>query len=698
MKTRLMAILTSIMLVVSFSGCNSNKNKEKNDSIKSMFDELTVSDSSESPSENTENIESTTTEPEPEHISPIESVTASYGVQITPNVNISRNDGENTHEIKLSDLMNEGDVVTSFTFIIYSDSGNIGTFKGGCGISVSADCPSATSEEWYQSPDFTSGTEGTYGEVTWNVPSEIQSYISSSGSIKFGYWWGNVKNIRLDTVVCNIKRTKELPVDGTADVSVNKTVSFNAENKIAGFNIAESIPEGTVPQAVTFNINTDGAFDKFTGAFGVTSSLGEYQSTDVAVFTRDSSLSLTWILPDEARAYAAADDAQIYLGYWWSERPTLTLSNAVVKYSIGDTTTFVPSENSSNSSENSNNPSNTNPSDTSGFRSAQQIVNEIKVGWNLGNTLECYDYSSWTNDAETAWGNPVTTKGMINSVKTSGFNAIRIPVTWHDHMSGNNIDSAWLDRVQEVVDYAYNEELYIIINMHHDDYTWFNPNEANYAANSAKLCSIWSQISERFKNYDDRLLFEGMNEPRTVGSSAEWTGGTAPERSVINKYEQDFVNTVRASGGNNAERTLIVTSYAASAVDEAINDVIVPDDKNIIVSIHYYAPWNFADGQTTSFTDNDKTELSNKFSQLKRLFADNGTPVIIGEFGCVNAASESVRSDYFNYYISEAKKYGIKCFVWDNGTLSGESSFGIFDRDMFKWNDSILNGIISGSN
>ncbi|MBO5384075.1 MAG: DUF5620 domain-containing protein, partial [Ruminococcus sp.] len=276
MKTRLMAILTSIMLVVSFSGCNSKKNKEKNDSIKSMFDELTVSDSSESPSENTENIESTSTEPEPEHISPIESVTASYGVQITPNVNISRNDGENTHEIKLSDLMNEGDVVTSFTFIIYSDSGNIGTFKGGCGISVSADCPSATSEEWYQSPNFTSGTEGTYGEVTWNVPSEIQSYISSSGSIKFGYWWGNVKNIRLDTVVCNIKRTKELPVDGIADVSVNKTVSFNAENKIAGFNIAESIPEGTVPQAVTFNINTDGAFDKFTGAFGVTSSLGEY--------------------------------------------------------------------------------------------------------------------------------------------------------------------------------------------------------------------------------------------------------------------------------------------------------------------------------------------------------------------------------------------------------------------------------------
>ncbi|MBQ7007865.1 MAG: cellulase family glycosylhydrolase [Ruminococcus sp.] len=680
MKTRLIALLSALMLTVTFAGCKGSKKKEISESSKSIFDGLEISDSSD-----------TDNDSEPQHISPVETVTASYGAQIAPKVNVSREHGSNTYDMQLSDFIEQGDIINSFTFVIYSDSRNIGTFKGGCGISVSDDCPSAVSEKWYQSPDFTSGTEGAYGEITWNVPAEIQKYILADGKITFGYWWGNVSNIRLDTVVCNFTRTRELPVDGTVDISVNKSVSYSAEDRTAAFSLAGSTPSGTVPQAVTFNISTDGAFDKFTGAFGVKSSLGEYLSSDVAVFTGNSSLSLTWILPDEARAYAAADDAQVYLGYWWSERPTLTLSNAVVKYSIGDNNTFVPSENKK-PTENIGSTDN-----SADFRTAQQIVNEIKVGWNLGNTLECYDYSSWTNDAETAWGNPVTTKGMINSVKTAGFNAIRIPVTWNDHMTGDKIDSAWLDRVQEVVDYAYNDGMFVIINMHHDDYTWFKPNDAEYAANSARLCSIWSQVSERFKNYGDRLLFEGMNEPRTVGSSAEWNGGTAPERSVINKYEQDFVNTVRASGGNNAERTLIVTSYAASAVDAAINDVVIPSDKNIAISIHYYAPWNFADGQTTSFTENDKIELSNKFSQLKSMFADKGTPVIIGEFGCVKAASDTLRGDYFEYYISEAKKFGIKCFVWDNGTLSGESSFGIFDRDAYKWTETILKGIIDGA-
>ena len=152
------------------------------------------------------------------------------------------------------------------------------------------------------------------------------------------------------------------------------------------------------------------------------------------------------------------------------------------------------------------------------------------MGWNLGNTLECYDYKAWTTNAEIAWGNPSTTKDMIKSVKSAGFNAIRIPVTWGEHMSGSTIDAAWLNRVKEVVDYAYNEDLFVILNMHHDDYIWFTPYDADYESDSAKLKSIWKQISLKFRDYGDRLLFDGMNEPRTVGSSAEWSGGTAAER------------------------------------------------------------------------------------------------------------------------------------------------------------------------
>ena len=188
-----------------------------------------------------------------------------------------------------------------------------------------------------------------------------------------------------------------------------------------------------------------------------------------------------------------------------------------------------------------------------------------------------------------------------------------------------------------------------------------------------------------------------MNDPRTVGSAAEWSGGTAEEREVVNKYEQDFINTVRSSGGNNAKRSLIITSYAASAEDAAINDIAIPNDKNIIISVHYYAPWNFSDGKTTSFTDADKTELSNKFKQLKSKFVDKGIPVIIGEFGCVNKADDSVREEYFSYYISAAKSCGIKCFVWDNGSLTGDSAFGILTRSTLSWNSKIIDGIMNGA-
>lgn len=378
------------------------------------------------------------------------------------------------------------------------------------------------------------------------------------------------------------------------------------------------------------------------------------------------------------------------LGYWWSDQPSVTLDSVSVKYSIGgrsavsvpdttEKTTVVPSEGDSD------------------FRTASEIVSDIKVGWNLGNTLESYNTNKTGLNTETGWGNPKTTKEMITAVKNAGFNAVRVPVTWGEHMDGDTIQSDWLDRVQEVVDYAYDQDMYVILNMHHDDYIWFKPADSEYSANSAKLKAIWSQISQRFGDYGDRLIFEGMNEPRTVGSANEWMGGTSEERAVVSKYEQDFVDTVRASGGNNAYRSLIVTSYAASAETAAMNDLTVPNSGNIIVSIHYYAPWKFADGSETAFGDSGKSELDAKFSEIKSKFIDKGTPAIIDEFGCVNAADEATRAEYYGYYISSAKANGIKCFIWDNGVASGESSYGIFSRTALTWNESILNAIMNAA-
>lgn len=699
MRKKIMSLLTAAVMMFSFAGC-SDKDDKSSSADSASESSSSVSESSTEDVSEEENV----TEPTTEHVSPIETVTSELGTQVTLNKTIERTEGSNTCKIPLSDFIEEGDIISSFTFVIYSgDGSNIGTFKGGCGISVTSECAAATDEGWYQAADFSTQTQGTYGEIKWDVPAEIRDYISSGGEVLFGYWWGNSTSVRLDSVVCNFTRTRDLPVDSQVTIDVNKSVGYNDADNTIKLPI-ETSAEGDVPQAVTFNISSGGSLGKFTGAFGIScsedcpsaTSKGWYQSSDIAVFTDSSSLSLTWIIPDSVKEYVP-EGGEIMLGYWWSEQANVTLDNVTIKYSNDG----VPSSDASENKPVKEESSSVNNSDTSAdngdFRSADEIVSAIKIGWNLGNTLECYDYKSWTNNAETAWGNLKTTSAMIKSVKDAGFNAIRIPVTWGEHMDGNTIDSAWMNRVQEVVDYAYNEGLFVILNMHHDDYVWFTPNDSEYSADSAKLCVIWEQICERFEKYGDRLLFEGMNEPRTVGSPAEWTGGTSAERAVINKYEQDFVDTVRASGGNNAHRTLIVTSYAASADDAAINDVVIPDDDNIIFSVHYYAPWKFSNGDSKQFTDSGKAELDSKFAQLKQKFISSGIPVIIDEFGCVAAADDNTRSAYYDYYISQAKSYGIKCFVWDNGATSGESAFGIFNRGKLTWNETILNGIMNGA-
>jgi aryl-phospho-beta-D-glucosidase BglC (GH1 family) len=334
---------------------------------------------------------------------------------------------------------------------------------------------------------------------------------------------------------------------------------------------------------------------------------------------------------------------------------------------------------------------------TAAFRSASEIVSKIRVGWNLGNTLESYNTGSSGLDTETGWGNPRTTRDMLKSVKAAGFNAVRIPITWSEHMNETSIQKEWLDRVQEVVDYAYDEGLFVIINMHHDDYIWFDPQPGSFNGDSMRLENIWEQICERFADYDDRLIFEGMNEPRTVGSSMEWMGGTKEERNTVSKYAKSFVDTVRSSGGKNADRTLIVTTYAASADSVALNDMAVPSGKNIVLSVHYYAPWKFSEGTETTFTPSGESELDGKFTELRQKFIDKGIPVLICEFGCVHGADEATRSRYYSYYISAAKKQGIKCFVWDNSKFSGESSFGIFNRNSVAWDGAILKAIMEGA-
>ena len=166
------------------------------------------------------------------------------------------------------------------------------------------------------------------------------------------------------------------------------------------------------------------------------------------------------------------------------------------------------------------------------------LVKEMKIGWNLGNTLDATSKSIGVN-VEMAWGNPRTTQEMIDAIIDQGFNVIRIPVSWGGQMGkapAYNVLPAWMDRVQEVVDYAYGRGVYVIVNIHHED--WHFPSEENKDAAAEQLAALWTAIATRFRDYDEHLIFEGMNEPRKIGTSVEWNDGDKEGRDVVNYLDQ----------------------------------------------------------------------------------------------------------------------------------------------------------------
>ena len=260
---------------------------------------------------------------------------------------------------------------------------------------------------------------------------------------------------------------------------------------------------------------------------------------------------------------------------------------------------------------------------------AAEIAADMGLGWNLGNTLDAhFSGQHQGNESETCWGMPETTKDTILAVKAKGFNTIRVPVTWYNHMdSENKVDVTWMARVKEVVNYAYDEGMYVILNIHHEE--WNRPTESNYSAASAKLKTLWNQIAKEFKNYDYHLVFEGMNEPRNYNGSDEWNGGTSAMRTVVNKLNKDFVETVRATGGNNSTRALMLPTYAASSDYNAMNEWSnLSGDSNVIVSVHAYAPYYFAmQDQYLEFNSQMENELASLFANIKKIFIDKGYPV-----------------------------------------------------------------------
>ena len=323
----------------------------------------------------------------------------------------------------------------------------------------------------------------------------------------------------------------------------------------------------------------------------------------------------------------------------------------------------------------------------------EAILEDMGLGWNLGNSLDATLGSGL--GAETSWGNPKTTQALIDKVKSLGFNTVRVPVSWGKHVSGSNytIDSAWLARVKEVVDYCYKNDMYVILNIHHDTQSsasdsgaGYYPRSSVYSSSEKFVTSVWSQVAEYFKDYDYHLIFETLNEPRLIGTSYEWwfSKWSVPSEvkdaiDCINKLNQKAVDTIRATGSNNRGRLIMCPGYDASIDGATVSGFKLPTDisgnKNrIAVSVHAYSPYNFAmnvgSGSTSKYTSSIKNELQDLFSTLKSNFRDKGIPVVIGEFGSTDKNNTAERVKWATDYTALAKKNNIPCVLWDNNAFA----------------------------
>jgi aryl-phospho-beta-D-glucosidase BglC (GH1 family) len=325
----------------------------------------------------------------------------------------------------------------------------------------------------------------------------------------------------------------------------------------------------------------------------------------------------------------------------------------------------------------------------------EAILEDMGLGWNLGNSLDATGGSGL--DTETSWSNPKTTQALIDKVKSLGFNTVRVPVSWGKHVSGDNytIDSAWLARVKEVVDYCYKNDMYVILNIHHDTKSsasasgaGYYPRSSAYSSSEKFVTSVWSQMAEYFKDYDYHLIFETLNEPRLIGTGYEWwfNKWNIPSEvkdaiDCINKLNQKAVDTIRDTGSNNRGRLIMCPGYDASIDGATVSGFKLPTDisgnKNrIAVSVHAYSPYNFAmnidtsNGATSTYSSYIKDELKNLFSTLKSNFRDKGIPVVIGEFGSTDKNNTAERVKWATDYTALAKKNKIPCVLWDNNAFA----------------------------
>lgn len=347
---------------------------------------------------------------------------------------------------------------------------------------------------------------------------------------------------------------------------------------------------------------------------------------------------------------------------------------------------------------------------TFGDISAMAAVKDMTVGWNLGNTLDAIGSSGMSS--ETSWGQPKTTKEMIDGLAASGIKTIRIPTSWAKHMDRKTytIDPNWMNRVKEIVDWAIGNDMYVILNDHHDNYNnpskmpacvGYYPNSTNKIESERFLLNLWTQIAFAFNNgYDEHLVFETLNEPRLCGTGHEWWFDPNAEECVdaaqcLNEYNQLILDAIRKTGGNNQKRFVSCPSLQASPDSAFTAAFKMPQDDapgKLILSTHMYTPYNFAMGSPgeLTFTSAHKADLGRYFVRLNNSFIKKGIPVIIGEMGATNKNNLEDRVAWFDYFITESRKYGMTACLWDNGVWELKNNdysehYGFYNRREQTW-------------
>ena len=309
--------------------------------------------------------------------------------------------------------------------------------------------------------------------------------------------------------------------------------------------------------------------------------------------------------------------------------------------------------------------------------SARELVDSITIGWNLGNTLDSH-YGDRTGDAnlsqETIWGNVKADKELFEYVASCGFNAVRIPVSWYYHSYTDEdgrlrIHDDWLRRVEEVVNYALEEDMYVLLDSHHDQpIIYVGTDQASFATVKRNVTELWTEIGTYFENYDERLIFDAYNEVDNVEQSWSYSDAAAKQ---MNELNQVFVDTIRNLGGNNANRFLVVPTLLEGSSQIFLDAFKLPKDstKNkLIVQVHDY-------GQQMA------QDIEPKFQNLEDFSKRVNTPVIIGEFGSTSSFEpKGYRATHASNFVSRANNHGVKCFYWDDGNLG---NFGLVDRTNF---------------